>query len=123
MGLAVGIWYAALNRWGMRRTWRAPKSRLNVVITGATKGLGKAMAREFLRQADALAWPACRLWWNIELTCWDYLLSLQALQKMVACSRQLVRPQESMACCISAFIQSQSVEGLHTCQLRLRCHH
>ena len=50
MGLTVGAWYAALNRWGMRRTWRAPKGRLNVVITGATKGLGKALAREFLRQ-------------------------------------------------------------------------
>ena len=49
VGLAVGILYACLNRWGMRRTWRAPTDRLNVVITGASKGLGKAMAREFLR--------------------------------------------------------------------------
>ena len=49
MGAFVGGWYAALNRAGMRRFWRAPNTQLNVVITGGGKGVGKALAREFLR--------------------------------------------------------------------------
>lgn len=52
MGAFVGGWYAALNRAGMRRFWRAPDTQLNVVITGGGKGVGKALAREFLRSGD-----------------------------------------------------------------------
>lgn len=51
VGAAVGAGYAALNRAGMKRFWRAPHSPLNVVVTGGSRGLGKAMAREFLRCA------------------------------------------------------------------------
>ncbi len=49
MGATVGGLYAALNRAGMRRFWRAPNTQLNVVITGGGRGIGKAIAREFLR--------------------------------------------------------------------------
>ena len=49
MGATVGGLYAALNRAGMRKFWRSPTTQLNVVITGGGKGIGKAIAREFLR--------------------------------------------------------------------------
>lgn len=52
MGATVGSLYAALNRAGMRKFWRAPTTQLNVVITGASKGVGKAIAREFLRHVS-----------------------------------------------------------------------
>ncbi|CAL5223855.1 g6440 [Coccomyxa viridis] len=52
VGAVVGAAYAALNRLGMKRIWRAPYSPLNVVVTGGTRGLGKAMAREFLKCGD-----------------------------------------------------------------------
>lgn len=35
------------------RLWRAPKAPQRVVITGSTKGIGKALAREFLRSPPA----------------------------------------------------------------------
>jgi hypothetical protein len=54
----VGGLYVMLNRFGMKRFWRAPCAPLNVVVTGGTKGIGKAIAREFLRWAQAPAWPA-----------------------------------------------------------------
>ena len=47
-GAAVGALFAALNRFGMRRFWAAPRAPLNVVVTGGTRGIGKAVAREFL---------------------------------------------------------------------------
>ncbi|CAL8463628.1 g3162 [Coccomyxa elongata] len=52
MGAVLGSLYAALNRFGMKRFWRMPHAPLNVVVTGGTKGLGKAIAREFLRSGD-----------------------------------------------------------------------
>lgn len=52
MGALIGSVFAALNRYYNVRVWRAPSTRLNVVITGGSKGLGKALAREFLRCGD-----------------------------------------------------------------------
>lgn len=49
VGASVGGLYAGLNRVGVKRLWTAPAQPLNVVITGSTKGIGKALAREFLR--------------------------------------------------------------------------
>lgn len=49
VGAGVGGLYAGLNRVGVKRLWTTPRRPLNVVITGSTKGIGKALAREFLR--------------------------------------------------------------------------
>lgn len=54
VGAAVGGLFAALNRFGVVRFWRAPTAPLRVVITGSTKGIGKALAREFLRAGDSV---------------------------------------------------------------------
>lgn len=56
-GGALGGFYAALNRAGMKRFWKSPKLPLNVVITGGAKGIGKALAREFLRCQHTLTVP------------------------------------------------------------------
>ena len=44
--------FAALHRYCHVRLWRPPQNPLNVVITGGSKGLGKALAREFLQHGD-----------------------------------------------------------------------
>jgi hypothetical protein len=55
-GLILDAWScAALNRYGVVRFWRAPTAPLRVVITGSTKGIGKALAREFLRYVGWLS--------------------------------------------------------------------
>ncbi len=41
-----------LNKAGLHYTWRQPEKNLNVVIAGGSKGIGKALAREFLRAGD-----------------------------------------------------------------------
>jgi NADP-dependent 3-hydroxy acid dehydrogenase YdfG len=53
-GAALGGVFAALHRYGSARLWRPPHGSLNVVITGGTRGLGKALAREFLTHADSV---------------------------------------------------------------------
>jgi chlorophyll(ide) b reductase len=53
-GSLLGVFYAALNRAGMRRFWRAPDLPLRVAITGGSRGIGKALAREFLRAGDSV---------------------------------------------------------------------
>jgi len=58
-GAALGALYAGLNRAGMRRFWRAPREPLCVVITGGTKGIGKALAREFLQCDMMLDLSSC----------------------------------------------------------------
>ena len=51
VGAGIGVGFTILNRFGMRRYWREPQDPLNVVITGSTRGIGKAMARELLKCA------------------------------------------------------------------------
>ncbi|GLI58802.1 hypothetical protein VaNZ11_000568 [Volvox africanus] len=51
-GAAVGGLFAAMNRFCNRRVWPAPRQPITVIITGGSRGLGKAMAREFLAAGD-----------------------------------------------------------------------
>lgn len=53
-GIALGTVFAALDRWAMKRVWAQPSEALRVVVTGGSRGLGKALARELLRQGDAV---------------------------------------------------------------------
>jgi chlorophyll(ide) b reductase len=52
LGGTLGAAYVVLNKAGLHYTWRQPAATLSVVITGGTKGIGKALAREFLRAGD-----------------------------------------------------------------------
>ena len=51
-GFGIGALYATLLRYANIRIWAAPKKPKTVVITGAARGIGKAMAREFLQAGD-----------------------------------------------------------------------
>lgn len=51
-GGLIGIYFAILNAVAHQRLWKKPHKTLNVVITGSTRGIGKAVAREFLRTGD-----------------------------------------------------------------------
>lgn len=53
-GAVVGGVFATLNRYCSARLWRPPASPLNVVVTGSTRGLGKALARELLAHGDSV---------------------------------------------------------------------
>ena len=52
VGGGIGLGFSLLNRFGVRHYWREADRPLNVVITGSTRGIGKAVARVFLRQAS-----------------------------------------------------------------------
>jgi len=52
LGGTLGAAYVVLNKAGLQYTWRQPDKNLSIVITGGTKGIGKALAREFLRAGD-----------------------------------------------------------------------
>jgi len=51
-GFGIGALYATLLRYANVRMWASPKKQKNVVITGSARGIGKAMAREFLLAGD-----------------------------------------------------------------------
>jgi len=53
-GAALGGTFAGLHHLASAFLWRRPASPLSVVITGGTRGLGKALAREFLAAGDSV---------------------------------------------------------------------
>jgi chlorophyll(ide) b reductase len=53
-GASLGLLYSALHRFCHVRVWAPPRAPLRVVITGGSKGLGKALAREFLAHGDSV---------------------------------------------------------------------
>lgn len=52
VGFFLGSSFALMHRALTARVWVKPKVPLNVVITGGTRGIGKALVREFLRTGD-----------------------------------------------------------------------
>lgn len=52
VGALIGVHFAILTRFGRANLWRVPRKPLHVVITGGTRGLGKALAREFVQNGD-----------------------------------------------------------------------
>lgn len=54
LGGSLGALFTCLNRVALRHHWRAPNHPLHVVITGGSRGLGKALAREHLRRGDTV---------------------------------------------------------------------
>ena len=52
LGASVGATFAILLRFCQARVWLQPRQPLNVVITGSSRGIGKSLAREFLRCGD-----------------------------------------------------------------------
>lgn len=57
-GAALGsLAFSARVHIGERRLWRAPEAPLRVVIVGGSCGIGKALAREFLRCAGGGGLP------------------------------------------------------------------
>jgi len=54
LGACLGGLFAALHRHASVRLWRPPAAPLRLVITGGTRGLGKALARQALLAGDAV---------------------------------------------------------------------
>jgi hypothetical protein len=52
VGFFLGGTYALAYRAATVRIWVSPKVPLNVVITGGTRGIGRALVREFLQAGD-----------------------------------------------------------------------
>lgn len=50
----MGGLFAALNQYANARLHVSPRQPLNVVLTGGSKGLGKALARELLIEGDTV---------------------------------------------------------------------
>ncbi|KIZ05848.1 chlorophyll(ide) b reductase [Monoraphidium neglectum] len=53
-GACLGGAFAALHRHAAVRLWRPPSGPLRLVVTGGTRGLGKALARQALLAGDAV---------------------------------------------------------------------
>ncbi|GBF94242.1 chlorophyll(ide) b reductase chloroplastic-like [Raphidocelis subcapitata] len=53
-GACLGGAFAALHRHASVRLWRPPSAPLRLVVTGGTRGLGKALAREALLAGDSV---------------------------------------------------------------------
>eukprot|EP00892_Ulva_mutabilis_P000862 jgi/Ulvmu1/10777/UM069_0011.1 len=52
VGFFIGAVFSLAHRAAIKRVWTLPDAPLNVVITGGTRGLGRALVREFLRNGD-----------------------------------------------------------------------
>lgn len=52
VGFFIGAVFSLAHRAATKRVWKLPDAPLNVVITGGTRGLGRALVREFLHNGD-----------------------------------------------------------------------